>query len=652
MKKKTKYNFGGAVDSISGVPGLEDLIGLLTNNSNNDPTANFAANRYKRLSSKPNNIEAPGTAIADHNIAMARAMDETNSNPWTQGLDILGSMAIQYGSSMMSKGQSQGGSFGDVFKKAAYGGRLSNVPVEVEGDEIGQLPNGGLIDFQGPSHENGGIDALLPEGTTMFSKRIKIDGKTMADRKKAREKQTAKLEKLNKDNSTDLLIKNAMKRNQEVSKAEDDFDLELQGEVAKMFEGTNAENTNNKVKLQGGTGRSGIRNPFVFDPKNKEHQVDFQNWYDTNYKGDTGVVPGWGAKSKAAYKTHGGIYNIMKNQDYQNPVNINEDNQIPAELLRIMPTMEDQIASDKLITEFQEPDAGNFDSNILDEEDSSNNSNWLNKLFGGAGTPTVGDALGMYGNLRQAYKPRSLTLEERSGDSPNINAFKDFGKDALKVIEDSKGYVAGIRDEALNDLELARTGSIRRNRNTARGVNTQRALDLASDAGANRAMTDVHSNFAEQIMGILGQQAQMESMQDQMVMQGEEKRDTADRMDRGAFYTNLARDERNIGEALARTGKSANEIKGRGVNENLLNSMTEYANVNVMNGTMSAKEGLEVAGDKNKYIDNYTKNKGYKNLLGGEGYTDAEWNALSLKQREKAMREPDTKITPTKKTKK
>ena len=78
----------------------------------------------------------------------------------------------------------------------AMGGVVTNVPVEVEGQEVGETPSGQMIDFKGPSHEQGGIDVKLPKGTEIFSKRIKVGGKTMAERKKEREKRVLSLEKL------------------------------------------------------------------------------------------------------------------------------------------------------------------------------------------------------------------------------------------------------------------------------------------------------------------------------------------------------------------------------------------------------------------------------------------------------------------------
>src|SRR5690606_17948488 len=129
--------------------------------------------------------------------------------PWTQGLDLLGNLAIQIGSSMATSGVSKG--LNNGFKKAAYGGTVGS-NVEVEGKEVGQLPNGSLIDFEGPSHEQGGIDVSLPLGTDIYSKRIKIDNKTLAERKKIRERKINRARKALEKNPHDVLAKNTIQR--------------------------------------------------------------------------------------------------------------------------------------------------------------------------------------------------------------------------------------------------------------------------------------------------------------------------------------------------------------------------------------------------------------------------------------------------------
>ena len=161
-------------------------------------------------------IENPNTTLAENQIAMVRAKQKASSNPWVKGLDVFGNLAMQVGTSMMNKGAANGegadgkgvagflsennslmnGMLGATTAMGntggfAYGGK---VPVEVEGQEVGETPSGELMEFNGPSHEAGGIPIGLPEGTEIYSKRIKVDGVSMANRKKKRENKAVSLE--------------------------------------------------------------------------------------------------------------------------------------------------------------------------------------------------------------------------------------------------------------------------------------------------------------------------------------------------------------------------------------------------------------------------------------------------------------------------
>ncbi len=183
----------------------------------------------------------------------------------------------------------------------------------------------------------------------------------------------------------------------------------------------------------------------------------------------------------------------------------------------------------------------------------------------------------------------------RAGDTPNINAFKDYGKDGLETLDKTKQYVNQVRDEKLKDLELSRTGSIKRNSNSARSINTIRALNLATDAGVNKTKEETYNSFAEQMMGILGQQAGMENQRDQVVMQGEDVRDDRDRQDRDNYFSQLITGYKNKGQVMSETGRNLNQIKSNEVGLKAVNNMTNYVQYDG-NGTMSLKPGVTIVG--------------------------------------------------------
>lgn len=117
----------------------------------------------------------------------------------------------------------------------AFGGFVGdNIPVEVEGGEVAQDPNGNLIEFQGPSHKDGGIKTALPEGSEIYSKRILIEGKTIADRKKERELKIKSLEKKLKD-FEDPLTRKTLNKIIENSQVEEEVEKVIQQSAERKF---------------------------------------------------------------------------------------------------------------------------------------------------------------------------------------------------------------------------------------------------------------------------------------------------------------------------------------------------------------------------------------------------------------------------------
>ena len=194
--------------------------------------------------------KTPQEVITEQQIIAAQAEEKANKNGWVQGLNIFGNIATTVGSSMMSQGMAKGEGVSESgfnwgqlvssgtgmlnnsaqMQKKANGGLVEgDVPVEVEGQEVGETPKGEVLEFQGPSHEEGGIDTELPEGTVVYSDRIKKDGKTMADRKKIREKILTKIDKkLNGEKLLDIPTANSLGRRKAGMLAEDMTDLQIQ----------------------------------------------------------------------------------------------------------------------------------------------------------------------------------------------------------------------------------------------------------------------------------------------------------------------------------------------------------------------------------------------------------------------------------------
>ena len=208
-----------------------------------------------------------------------------------------------------------------------------------------------------------------------------------------------------------------------------------------------------------------------------------------------------------------------------------------------------------------------------------------------------GDLLGMAGNLYQAFAPLNNTMANRASDTPNINPYKGFGDDALKANDQAKTYAQRMLDSQLQDLESSSLSARRTSRNSAMGVNTQRALDLAIESNKEKATRGIYDSFTNQMLGLFNAQSQLENQQDAYQMQGKAAQDLADRQDKDNFYSQLGIDKTNVGRGIAETGKAFNQTRTNDATENLLNSMFRYTSVDGSTGKLIGKKDSKAAVD-------------------------------------------------------
>jgi hypothetical protein len=217
-------------------------------------------------------MEDPSTELAQNQINISQAKYESESNPWHMGLQAVGGMLTEYGMGMVEDGGGFGEAFkdakgkvGNLFKKKssasgrsqrALGGKVNEVPVEVEGGEMLETPKGQVSEVVGPKHSNGGVDADLEEGTMVYSDddRLKIDGKTPAQRKKRREARMNRMRKRLEEAPNDRLLRNAAEREQLTYDQEEKEDIQLQELVSSVDAITEF--------ARYGTGKNGVRKKY------------------------------------------------------------------------------------------------------------------------------------------------------------------------------------------------------------------------------------------------------------------------------------------------------------------------------------------------------------------------------------------------------
>jgi hypothetical protein len=204
-------------------------------------------------------------------------------------------------------------------------------------------------------------------------------------------------------------------------------------------------------------------------------------------------------------------------------------------------------------------------------------------------TVSGGDVLGIAGNFHAMNKLKKNTLNSRATDTPNVNAYKEFGKDGIEEMDAAEDYLKTAQDVTKNEIKQNAAANKRSGRIGARGMATQRANDLAVEQGANDAMGKASAQFAQQMMQMMSRKAQMEMMQDRMVMQGEDQRDMRDRADKDAHYSNMAQDIASYSTGLQQTGKDVNQIAQNELIMKMMAQISPYFNMDAK-GNITNKE--------------------------------------------------------------
>jgi len=560
--------------------------------------------------------EDPSMALTRNQIAQAKAAQTATDDPTAKGLNMFGNLAMAVGQQMMSKGMSGGGgadgkgiagflnknqgsmdtmfgtmqgigtgasfALGGVAKtkrtKFANGG----VPINAEGGEIIETPGGEPMELDGASHAEGGINMEVPGGTEIYSQQLKgPDGRTMASRKKSREGKEAKLGKTLQVAPTDKLLRNAYKRTKQanaVVDAQDMNKMKIAQMITQMGEAYAMGGTVQKYKT-GGQPFDVPTDPFI----NGDY---LRNPYAHTATG----LPTTG------YGTNGRFIKPPVDAD---PSEIPDYTGYGSNNRFLKPTVSADYLDIPTESEI-ESDVQSYNNSLIDTASSTtskDNSNKgtpikfnLNDIFSNV---TAGDALGLYGQYKASTDSLKNTRAQRATDTPNINAFKEYGKRGLNELDKTKGYLEGQRASALGNLNLDRVAASSRNRAGARGINTLRALDIATDAQAQKAKESVNNQFNSMMAGIFDKSAGMLNQQDQMVMQGEQGRDAADRADKDAYYSAMAKDIATKNTGMQYIGKNINEMKTRKVTGELMNKLSENFDVDPMTGEVS-KNGITI----------------------------------------------------------
>ena len=569
---------------------------VLANTDNYSPAmvkkANFARNaaKWKKAVGGVVRPEKGYTLMPNDEVQFANmpaAFDYANGGLTGTYMDAFDAMA--YGGTIDPSMYMQQLMYGSY----AQGGQVpQNIPVEVEGEEMYEMPNGQTGEFSGPKHENGGMPMSLPEGTKIYSDRLKVNGKTMAARKDKREANINKLERLLTKNPNDKFLKEALKRQQETNALQEQGDMQQQ-------EMANQQQQMEEMAMEEmlmGAAQQDIQEGMMMAMGGMIKRADGSYsqrglWDNIRANAGSGKKPtkemlAQEKKIKRAEKAYGGM---IKYADGTPPYGVS--NPLPTYPLAMGVDPMSDMLQQTMMNGIPDPMAGkyplkkenrfmNFLNNAVDKT-----GDFFSGLFDRNGNPkrgttgneydlTEGDRTGMLGTSVGMYGPAMMTMLNKMQTPPNTNYFSTFGQDALRTQEEAEGLAGISKDEAYRK-NLMRANALRKQlSNSARGVGDIRSGQLTAELAEQEGARGILTNYLQGMSQLKGQRAGLQQQIDQTRMGGEYQRDLADRQDVDQYYTNLAENVANASNMMQKQGRDLNVVQ---YNKDIMNLSKAYS---------------------------------------------------------------------------
>jgi hypothetical protein len=130
--------------------------------------------------------------------------------------DIYGTDPIWDYNEMYGNNTNGGSQFQPIIK-AEKGAKVRSMlntatPIEIEGGEFLVLPDGTTELAKGPKHKDGGINTILPEGSIVYSNKLKPEGSKKTFAQLAKDNDTSSYVKTLKDPFSDTIARNSAER--------------------------------------------------------------------------------------------------------------------------------------------------------------------------------------------------------------------------------------------------------------------------------------------------------------------------------------------------------------------------------------------------------------------------------------------------------
>jgi hypothetical protein len=394
-----------------------------------------------------------------------------------------------------------------------YGGEITedmiNPNAELELEETFQTPDGTVGQVNAPSHEEGGIEVNLPEGTRVFSDRLKYKGKTFAKLTKPINSKIAKIEKQLESNPMDYRKKNSLTLlNQQL-----DHYFNIQEASKKQAETKRSLNTMRKgglikYNLGGGTPPDPFNNPVEYQVwLNNQPKSLVQNQLQENAiipTNDNYLIKGQprnfdrSVNNNPTFKNNSIATDI--NNDNNNNFQNNNQNQVNNWTNFAQRTIQPQL------TEMDPNQLTNQPASTVTFEDtaqpttstSSTKNSWANKNIGNIGQigSAIGTNIAQNINLNRVKAPRSI--------NPISTASKVMAPQKVNF----SANIDAINRQTMGDYEDINRSFA--NSATARAFKNKARLNQAANVGQvyqnqENTNTQIENNYRNLLGKAMGQ---------------------------------------------------------------------------------------------------------------------------------------------------
>ena len=470
-------------------------------------------------------LPSPSEANQEADIMNSEAVADGMDNGLAMGIEILGSLASKYG-----------GALGGGAATAKYGKKEDADPnLEVEKNEVVDDPEKGVYKMKGKTHKQGGEDINISQGTNVFSDKIKDEkGDSLAQRKEYREKRKKKLQKMIEDDKLDKAKRNTYEKEMQKLQAEEKRDLRNQ-QRAGLF-----------AKLLG------------LDQDEGEEEAKYGK--EDLPKAPTGLNGFLG-------ETLNIINERQESIDAFSSLNNSSDFNIGDSIGDDETTSSDEYTGYEIGDELSTNSGENSDFN-------------LSEILGGDGGMKAGDIAKLAGNIQGAVSMMSNVENARAADKPHENYYDEVGDEAIDELENSDDDLDTAEANQKKRLRVRTSANKREGRRKARGINQMRATDTVANLQETMADNDIFNKMLSQRMKLDTQKASIKNKASVYEAQGEEKARIRRDKDVDAYFSNKGAALQNISTALQQTGKDLNTSAMNPVKLELINSLSQFYEVN------------------------------------------------------------------------